>query len=269
MDEVHRRAAAPSIHAKETGAAAGLSLRHSIPRWMGPAMISFLLSLLSCFGAEKKPMNEDVYAKQRERMVEDQIVRRGVRDSLVLEAMRKVPRHLFVPEDMRSSAYTDGALPIGEGQTISQPYIVALMTEKLGLKGGERVLEIGTGSGYQAAILAEIVEEVYTIEIVEPLAIRARKTLDQRGYTNIVSMCGDGYRGWPEYAPFDAIIVTAAPDHIPGPLVDQLDVGGRLIIPVGEWHQELILLRKTEQDAVKKNVLPVRFVPMTGEAQEK
>lgn len=214
-------------------------------------------------------MTEEAYAKLRERMVEEQIVRRGVMDSQVLAAMRKVPRHLFVPENTRDAAYTDGALPIGEGQTISQPYIVARMTELLGLRGEERVLEIGTGSGYQAAVLAEIVEEVYTIEIVKPLATRARKTLERMGYTNITSKIGDGYRGWPEYAPFDAIIVTAAPDHVPQPLIDQVKIGGRLVVPVGEWHQELVLLRKTEQDVVKKNVLPVHFVPMTGEAQAK
>jgi len=265
---VYGKAVDISMNAKTIGTPVRVFSVHS-RRWMGTVMMSFLLSLLSCFRAEKEPMTKEAYARVREKMVEDQIVRRGVMDTLVLAAMRRVPRHLFVPANTRDSAYTDGALPIGEGQTISQPYIVARMTEVLQLKGDERVLEIGTGSGYQTAILAEIVEEVYTIEILEHLAKSGRETLDRTGYTNIIFMVGDGYRGWPEHAPFDAIIVTAAPDHIPQPLVDQLKVGGRLVIPVGEWHQELVLLRKMEHGVVKKNVLPVRFVPMTGEAQGK
>ncbi|HEQ60309.1 MAG TPA: protein-L-isoaspartate(D-aspartate) O-methyltransferase [Firmicutes bacterium] len=194
---------------------------------------------------------------------------RGVKDPKVLAALRKVPRHLFVPEAERSSAYADHPLPIGEGQTISQPYIVAFMTEQLRLKGGEKVLEIGTGSGYQAAVLAEIGGEVYTIEIVEPLATRAAALLEQLGYQNIHVKSGDGYQGWPEHAPFDAIMVTAAPDHVPQPLVDQLKVGGRMILPVGDWFQDLRVVVKTEQGVLQQDVLPVRFVPMTGEAQKR
>ena len=209
------------------------------------------------------------YARARERMVEEQIEARGIKDSLVLAAMRKVPRHLFVPERYRSEAYADHPLPIGYGQTISQPYIVAYMTEALRLKGGEKVLEIGTGSGYQAAVLAEIADSVFTIEIIPELAESARERLRRLGYKNIFVLCGDGYRGWPEHAPFDAIIVTAAPDHIPGPLVEQLKVGGRMVIPVGSVYQELFLVVKTERGVEKRSLLPVRFVPMTGEAQRR
>lgn len=212
---------------------------------------------------------EDEYAFARKRMVSRQIVSRGVSDKLVLAAMRKVARHKFVPKEMVQYAYEDRPLPIGEEQTISQPYIVALMTELLELEGGERVLEIGTGSGYQAAILAEIAGEVYTIEIIESLAMTAEKRLEEVGYENITVKFGDGYQGWEEHAPFDGVIVTAAPDHIPQPLVDQLKVGGRMVIPVGDLFQELKLLTKTEDGVKEKNVIPVRFVPMTGEAQQK
>lgn len=212
---------------------------------------------------------EDIYVEKRERMVKTQIETRGVRDKLVLDAMRKVPRHLFVSESLKDQAYSDGPLPIGEGQTISQPYIVALMTELLGLKGGERVLEIGTGSGYQAAVLAEIAQEVYTIEIICSLAEMSEKRLKQMGYENITVRCADGYQGWKEHAPFDGVIVTAAPDHIPQPLVDQLKMGGRLVIPVGDVFQELIVVIKTETGIKKMNVIPVRFVPMTGEAEKR
>jgi protein-L-isoaspartate(D-aspartate) O-methyltransferase len=200
-------------------------------------------------------------------MVSEQIVERGVSDPRVLAAMRKVPRHLFVPPDFLHVAYTDGPLPIGHEQTISQPYIVALMTELLELEGGERVLEIGTGSGYQAAVLAEIAGEVYTIEIVEALAATARERLSLLGYDSVRVMFGDGYRGWPEHAPFDAVIVTAAPDHIPEPLIEQLAAGGRLVIPVGDLYQELLQVTKTDRGVVERRVIPVRFVPMTGEAE--
>ena len=218
---------------------------------------------------KKKEAQEEVYAERRERMVKTQIEARGVKDKLVLDAMRKVPRHLFVAEGLRDVAYTDGPLPIGEGQTISQPYIVALMTELLDLKGGEKVLEIGTGSGYQAAILAEIAKEVYTIEIICSLAEMAETRLKEMEYKNITVKCADGYQGWKEHAPFDGVIVTAAPDHIPQPLVDQLKIGGRLVIPVGDLFQELMVVTKTGEGMRKETIIPVRFVPMTGEAEKK
>jgi protein-L-isoaspartate(D-aspartate) O-methyltransferase len=206
---------------------------------------------------------------EHERMVTEQIEKRGISDKLVLSAMRKVPRQEFVPDNMKSYAYEDSPLPIGKNQTISQPYIVALMTELLELKGGEKVLEIGTGSGYQAAVLAEIAKEVYTIEIIEYLAVSADERLHRLGYKNITVRYGDGYQGWKEHAPFDGIIVTAAPDHIPQPLIDQLKVGGRMVIPVGETFQELKLIVKKDKDITEKSIVPVRFVPMTGEAQQK
>ena len=209
----------------------------------------------------------DPFAAARLSMVENQIRARGVEDPLVLRAMRRVPRHLFVPPSLAEVAYMDGPLPIGYDQTISQPYIVALMTELAELKGGETVLEIGTGSGYQAAILSEIADTVYTIEIIEPLAASAAARLESLGYANVVVRAGDGYRGWPEHAPFDAVVVTAAPDHVPGPLVEQLAIGGRLVIPVGDAYQELLQIIKTEDGVEERRVIPVRFVPMTGEAE--
>jgi len=214
-----------------------------------------------------EPKSADAFATERNRMVQEQIIARGVRDTLVLNAMRRVPRHRYVPDAMRSYAYEDEPLPIGHNQTISQPYIVAFMTEALSLRGDETVLEIGTGSGYQAAVLAEIVRAVYTIEIVEPLAAAAERLLKAEGYTNVHCRAGDGYRGWPEQAPFDAVIVTAAPKHVPEPLVQQLKNGGRLVVPVGEWSQELILLIREGETVREKRLLPVRFVPMTGEAE--
>lgn len=220
-------------------------------------------------GSMREKSEEEIFKKQREGMVISQIESRGVKDTLVLKAMRKVPRHLFVFESLRNVAYTDGPLPIGESQTISQPYIVALMTELLGLKGGEKVLEIGTGSGYQAAILAEIASEVYSIEIIKTLADRSESTLNSMEYENITIRCGDGYQGWEEHAPFDGIIVTAAPDHIPQPLVDQLKAGAKLVIPVGDLFQELLVVTKTEKGIKKQGVIPVRFVPMTGEAERR
>jgi protein-L-isoaspartate(D-aspartate) O-methyltransferase len=201
-------------------------------------------------------------------MATEQLVARDIVDPKVLAAMRKIPRHRFVPEQLADSAYEDGPLPIGKEQTISQPYIVAFMTQVLRLRGKERVLEIGTGSGYQAAVLAEIVPEVHTIEIVPELAERARTLLRELGYFNVRGKAGDGYLGWPEKAPFDAILVTAAPDHIPQPLVDQLAPGGRMVIPVGQDHQELVLIEKTREGIKQSSILPVRFVPMTGRAEE-
>jgi protein-L-isoaspartate(D-aspartate) O-methyltransferase len=205
------------------------------------------------------------FKAMRVKMVETQIKARGVKDPRVLSALLKVERHRFVPEKYLNSAYSDQPLPIGEGQTISQPYIVALMTELLELKGNEKVLEIGTGSGYQAAILAELAKEVYTIEIIEPLASQARERLSALGYPNVKVKAGDGYLGWPEAAPFDAIIVTAAPDHIPKPLIEQLKEGGRMVVPVGTYTQELkkIVKRSGKMEAI--DVIPVLFVPMTGE----
>ncbi|MCW1926568.1 protein-L-isoaspartate(D-aspartate) O-methyltransferase [Luteolibacter arcticus] len=204
-------------------------------------------------------------------MVAEQIERRGVKDPRVLEAMRKVPRHEFVPEDQRHEAYDDRPLPIGHGQTISQPYIVAFMTEALGLKGTEKVLEVGTGSGYQAAVLSGLAKEVFTIEIVEPLGKQAAEVLKKLGYKNVSVRTGDGYRGWREEAPFDAIIVTCAPDAVPEPLVHQLAEGGRMIIPVGPEGktQQLVLLKKRHGKLHQQEILPVRFVPMTGEARDR
>ena len=202
------------------------------------------------------------YQALSHQMVEEQIVRRGIKDTLVLNAMLKVERHKFVPLQYRSLAYADRPLPIGLNQTISQPYIVALMTSLLELKGNEKVLEIGTGSGYQAAILAEIAKEVYSIEILEPLAESAGQRLKNLGYRNIIVKCGDGYQGWKEYAPFDCIIVTCAPSHIPQPLVEQLKIGGRMVIPVGDIYQELLLITRTADGIKEDSVIPVRFVPM-------
>jgi len=210
----------------------------------------------------------NVYAKdanfeaQRERMVAKQIELRGIKDKAVLSAMREVKRHLFVPFHLRSQAYNDRPLPIGRKQTISQPYIVAYMTEVAQLRPEDRVLEIGTGSGYQAAVLAKIVKEVYSIEILEFLANSAKKRLKDLGYSNIMVRLGDGYKGWEEFAPFDVIIVTAAPPEIPQALLNQLAVGGRMVVPIGSIYQELYLITRTETGYDKKALLPVRFVPM-------
>ncbi len=195
-------------------------------------------------------------------MVDDQIEARGIRDPRVLGAMRKVPRDRFVPPDVVSLAYADQPLPIGHGQTISQPYIVAYMSEALRVTPQSKVHEIGTGSGYQAAILGELAREVYTIELIPELAARARATLESLGYANVHVRTGDGYLGWPEEAPFDAIMVTAAPDHVPQPLVDQLAVGGRLVIPVGDFDQEIRILTRTPAGIEESRTIPVRFVPL-------
>jgi len=207
-------------------------------------------------------------ARAREEMVAAQIEARGVRDARTLAAMRKVPRHLFVPAALAGDAYADHPLPIGHGQTISQPYIVAFMTEALGLRGGETVLEVGTGSGYQAAVLAEIAARVDTIEIVAPLAEEARERLARLGYRNVEVRAGDGYQGWPDAAPFDAVMVTAAAPRVPEPLKQQLKDGGRLVIPVGEEYQELIVVTRRGTTYVESRVLPVRFVPMTGKVRQ-
>ena len=209
------------------------------------------------------------YPRQRERdhMVKTQLLTRGISDRAVIRAMREVPRHEFVPAEDAPEAYDDHPLPIGYGQTISQPYIVAYMTEALGLNGDERVLEIGTGSGYQAAVLAKLGVKVFTIEIVEELARRARHAFERLGIPQITSKAGDGYQGWLEAAPFDAIILTAAPEHIPQPLLDQLAPGGRMILPLGKTLQKLIMLTNTSTGIQRKELLPVAFVPMTGEAE--
>jgi len=229
------------------------------------------MSLFSFWGcgsaSESAPGGaENNFAAARKKMVADQIAGfgRDIKNPRVLEAVGKVPRHEFVPTNLQHEAYADYPLPIGHGQTISQPYIVAFMTEQLAPKPTDCVLEIGTGSGYQAAVLAELVKEVYTIEIVEPLAKQAEETLKRLNYKNIKVKAGDGYQGWPEFAPFDTIIVTCAPEQIPEPLVKQLKEGGRMIIPVGPlYNQELYLLTKTNGKVTQKAVLPVRFVPMT------
>ena len=211
---------------------------------------------------------KDPFAAAREAMVQQQIVARDVRDLRVVEAMKRVPRHRFVPRSLERLAYLDRPLPIGEGQTISQPYIVALMSELLGLSGQEKVLEIGTGSGYQAAVLAELAKEVYTVEIIPVLAQRAKRTLPELGYAGIHVKEGDGYAGWPENAPFDAIIVTCAPNDVPQALQDQLKEGGRLVIPVGSWpNQTLYVMEKNRGELIQHPVIPVVFVPMTNGAR--
>ena len=237
-----------------------------MPLRMALASPVLAATTLSC--AEAAVPDDAGLQRARERMVVDQIQARGVRDPRVLQAMRSVPRHLFVPPALVADAYADHPLPIGSEQTISQPYIVAFMTDALGLQGGQKVLEIGTGSGYQAAVLSGIVARVFTIEIVEPLAAQAKERLARLGYTNVHARAGDGYLGWPEEAPFDAIMVTAAAPRIPEPLKEQLKDGGRLVIPVGDVEQELILLTKRGARFEERRVLPVRFVPMTGKVRK-
>jgi len=229
-----------------------------------------MLAAVVASGCGQKATPPSDFAAQRRQMVQQQLMTRGINDARVLAAMTKVPREEFVSPESRVASYEDGPLPIGYGQTISQPYIVAFMTEQLRPKPSDRVLEVGTGSGYQAAILAELVSDVYSIEIVEPLAKNAEATLQRLGYKNVHGKIGDGYKGWPEHAPFDAITVTCAPDHVPQPLIDQLKEGGRMIIPVGSFgDQELYLLEKKNGELQRRAVLPVRFVPMTGEASER
>ena len=232
-------------------------------------VLGVLLLLASCAQNARGGPSEADREQDRLHMVSRQIEARDVRDPRVLRAMRKVPRHLFVPEGQRPYAYEDRPLPIGHRQTISQPYIVALMTELANVKPGDRVLEVGTGSGYQAAVLAEMGVRVFSIEIVEPLAKRAKATLDALGYgTKVVVRAGDGYGGWPAHAPFDAIVVTAAPPKIPEPLKQQLKIGGRLVIPVGDYFQRLKVVTRTKNGFRERSVAPVRFVPMTGKAQD-
>jgi protein-L-isoaspartate(D-aspartate) O-methyltransferase len=234
-------------------------------RYSGIFMISWLMILFQGPCNSQNTKMQD-FEQNRFQMVSSQIESRGVKDPAVLNAMRKVPRHLFVPKSHWKDAYNDYPLPIGSGQTISQPYIVAFMTEALELEQSDRVLEIGTGSGYQAAILGEICDSVFTIEIVEELGARAKKTLQELEYQNVFVKIGDGYEGWPEASPFDAIIVTCSPTKVPEPLLDQLSEGGRMIIPVGKtFSQNLYLMEKRDGKLKQSRVLPVRFVPMVKE----
>ena len=207
-------------------------------------------------------MKEDKFREKRIKMVDLQIRAKGVCGRKVLKVMEKIPRHRFIPENIIANAYADEPLPIGKGQTISQPYIVAYMTDALNLDGSEKILEIGTGSGYQTAILAEIVREIYTVEIIEPLATRAKKVLSELNYTNIQFKLGDGNEGWEEHALYDAILVTAAPPKIPEILLEQFKVGGRMILPVGVTFQELVYIKKLKNKIRKKYLLAVRFVPL-------
>ncbi len=231
--------------------------------------LALAMVVLGCrvSASEPRERGQDPFALARARMVQEQIESRGVRDARVLAALRRVPRHELVPAPQREHAYEDRPLPIGRGQTISQPYVVAAMTEALALRGDERVLEVGTGSGYQAAVLSGLCKQVYTIEIEAELAARARADLARLGYANVQVRHGDGWRGWPEEAPFDAIIVTAAPEQVPPDLLAQLAVGGRLVIPVGRFEQNLLLVRRTEAGVEREVLFGVRFVPMRGEAE--
>jgi len=231
------------------------------------AMIATLALMLGGSCTEERTETRDSHGSERARMVRETIEARGVRDRRVLAAMRKVKRHLFVPRDLENDAYQDNPLPIGEGQTISQPYIVALMTQLADVERGERVLEVGTGSGYQAAVLAELGARVWSIEISKPLADSARDRLGHLGYRSIEVRQGDGYRGWREHAPFGAIVVTAAPPRIPDPLLAQLAIGGKLVVPVGSQDQELLVITRTSTGYDRQRSIPVQFVPMTGEIQ--
>lgn len=243
---------------------------------MRPSSALFLMAIVAGVACDRPASpaanvtpSADPESLRRARMVETQIASRGVRDPRVLAAMREVPRHLFVDPSERNRAYDDNPLPIAGNQTISQPYIVALMTELLDLQPGEKVLEIGTGSGYQSAVLSRLSRDVYSIEIVPELAQAAASRLSALGYKNVTVREADGYRGWPEHAPFDGIIVTAAPERIPQPLLDQLAPGGRMVIPVGGFFQELKVFRKDSAgNLTEQAILPVRFVPMTGEVEK-
>ncbi|MBN2611112.1 MAG: protein-L-isoaspartate(D-aspartate) O-methyltransferase [Bacteroidales bacterium] len=231
------------------------------------SVLFFMVFMTACI--HRTTPQDDSYKLLREKMVIEQIEARGITDAKVLTAMRKVERHRFVPENLVKFAYEDHPLPIGYGQTISQPYIVAFMTETLQPGKNDKVLEIGTGSGYQAAILAEICDSVFSIEIVEELGIASEKLLKSLGYSNVKVKAGDGYNGWTEHSPFDAIIVTCAPTHVPVPLVKQLKEGGKMIVPVGGREvQQLVLLKKSRGKLIQQSVLPVRFVPMVDEKHQ-
>ncbi len=233
-------------------------------------LIGVLAWTSSCYGDREvdSPLIDPHRETERHRMVDEHIIPQGINDPAVLTAMRRVPRHRFVPATNSAFASRDGPLPIGHSQTISQPSLVATMTEALTLKKTDKVLEVGTGSGYQTAVLAEIVDKVLTVEILEPLARQAERTLTELGYNNVRIRVGDGYNGWPEEAPFDAIIVTAAPDHVPQPLLNQLGVGGRLILPVGRSFQTLELYRRTAEGYEHKTLTLVRFVPLVRQGEE-
>jgi len=229
-----------------------------------------IVAAIAAGGCQKKAISASEFAAERQKMVQEQLMPRGIHDERVLAAMAKVPREEFVPDNLRAQSYSDSALPIGHDQTISQPFIVAFMTEQLRPRPTDRVLEIGTGSGYQAAVLAELVKDVYTIEIIEPLAKEASARLARLDYNTAHVKVGDGFQGWPEVAPFDSIIVTCAPDKVPQPLTQQLKEGGRMIIPVGNGlDQQLFLLEKKDGQMAETAILPVRFVQMTGEAAQK
>jgi protein-L-isoaspartate(D-aspartate) O-methyltransferase len=254
----------------------GKSSKHMLLPWgwfayVGRFLCIGLVACLFLLSEKESSSSSDEFATQRHWMVATDIAARGIKDQKVLDAMAKVERHLFVDEALQKSAYEDHPLPIGEGQTISQPYVVALMTEALGLTGKERVLEVGTGSGYQAAVLACLAKEVYTIEIREGLYVKAVKRLRALGYSNVHVKHGDGYFGWETYAPFDAIMVTASANHIPPPLLAELKEGGRLIIPLGStvFYQNLTLVKKAKDRHIVEELGEVRFVPMTGEAERR
>jgi protein-L-isoaspartate(D-aspartate) O-methyltransferase len=231
-----------------------------------PVVLGLAIALVAC-AREGPARAQDRETRERHALVKQYLADAGIKDPRVLQAMRDVPRHRFVPAHLRRSAYIDEPLPIGAGQTISQPYVVAYMTEALKVGPRDRVLEVGTGSGYQAAVLARVAGQVYSIEIVRSLGLAAEKLLGQLGYRNVKVRIGDGYRGWPKAAPFDAIMVTAAPDHVPPVLVSQLKVGGRLVMPVGRGLQRLVRITRTATGQTREDLLMVRFVPMTGEAQ--
>ena len=231
-------------------------------RWISSVLV---ITGLACVASETRVQRgARDWDAERRRMIDEQLRARDIRSARVLDAMHRVPRHLFVPEPQRTEAYSDSPLPIGHDQTISQPYIVAFMTQALDVAPGHRVLEVGTGSGYQAAILGALAKDVYSIEIVVPLAERARETLSALGYRNIQVRTGNGYLGWPEHAPYDRIMVTAAPDEVPTALLQQLKLGGLIVIPVGTVTQELRILRRTVTGTETLGTLPVRFVPMTN-----
>ncbi len=237
-----------------------------VPRALVFGLVGLVTLLTACISGDDRDADEAVHCRRRLRMVEAQIAARGVNDPAVLAAMRAVPRHRFVPEALRPRAYDDGPLPIGVGQTISQPYVVAVMTAAIRPRKGMRVLEVGTGSGYQAAVLAACGAEVDTIEVIPALGRRAGALLKELGYGSVHVRVGDGFDGWPERGPFDAVVLTAAPERVPQPLLDQLRVGGRLIAPVGRDLQDLVVITKTDRGLESEVIDAVRFVPMTGKA---